>query len=105
MDSVRASNSPWPVVEPTIVLRVAAAAFPVVRTLRPESVVSAVGTVSSRPEGMVNKDQVTGDVEVDVQDLTLLNSCRPLPFTVRTSCHVLQPVSFPDSGHGFSQCI
>ncbi len=50
--------------------------------LKMEFCVAAVGTVRARPEGMVNKDMATGEVELAVLDLEVLNSCLPLPFMV-----------------------
>ena len=31
---------------------------------------------------MVNKDRATGEIEVEVQSLTILNSARPMPFNL-----------------------
>ncbi len=45
-----------------------------------ESVISINGTVRPRPEGMVNKDMPTGEVEVVASSLDILNGSKPLPF-------------------------
>ncbi len=50
--------------------------------LKMEYCVAAIGTVRPRPEGMVNKDMTTGEVELAVSELVVLNSCLPLPFMV-----------------------
>ncbi|MCD6343681.1 MAG: aspartate--tRNA ligase, partial [Spirochaetaceae bacterium] len=50
--------------------------------LKMEFCVAAVGTVRARPEGMVNEDMATGEVELAVSELEVLNSCLPLPFMV-----------------------
>lgn len=50
--------------------------------LKMEFCVAAVGTVRTRPVGMVNKDMATGEVELAVSELEVLNSCLPLPFMV-----------------------
>ncbi|XP_076454490.1 aspartate--tRNA ligase, mitochondrial-like [Babylonia areolata] len=52
--------------------------------LRLESVLEVQGTVRLRPEGQENKKMTTGEVEVVVSDLRLLNSCQPqLPFDLK----------------------
>ncbi len=50
--------------------------------LKMEYCVAAVGIVRARPEGMINKDMATGEVELTVSELEVLNSCLPLPFMV-----------------------
>ncbi len=45
-----------------------------------ESVLGVTGEVRPRPEGMVNKDKVTGEVELVARTVTILNTCAPLPF-------------------------
>ncbi len=47
-----------------------------------ESVVGITGKVRPRPEGMVNEERATGAVEVVATELTILNTCAPLPFQV-----------------------
>jgi aspartyl-tRNA synthetase len=51
-------------------------------TLRPEFVVAIRGEVHLRPEGTHNPELATGDVEVIVEALTVLNPSRPLPFEI-----------------------
>lgn len=55
-------------------------AFALADQLRNEFVVEATGIVRQRPEGTTNDKMVTGQVEMLVQDLVLLNSSKPLPF-------------------------
>ncbi len=50
--------------------------------LKMEFCIAAVGTVRGRPEGMVNRDMITGEVELAVSELEVLNSCLPLPFMI-----------------------
>ena len=50
--------------------------------LRAEYVVSVQGTVNQRPEGMANKDMPTGDVEVLVDRLWVLNPSKTPPFEI-----------------------
>ncbi len=48
--------------------------------LRPEWTVSIKANVNKRPEKMVNKDSVTGDVELEALDITVLSKADELPF-------------------------
>ncbi|CAN5174168.1 hypothetical protein BH11PAT1_BH11PAT1_1670 [soil metagenome] len=47
-----------------------------------ESVVELVGMVKKRPERMINPDILTGTVEVDVTEYTILNKATELPIQV-----------------------
>ncbi|MCU1458714.1 MAG: aspS [Actinomycetia bacterium] len=48
--------------------------------LRAEYVVQVSGSVRARPEGTVNPDLDTGDIEIGADALTVLNESEPLPF-------------------------
>ncbi len=50
--------------------------------LRSEFVIKVTGLVSIRPEGTLNKDLASGEVEVLVSDLSILNRSKPLPFLI-----------------------
>ena len=50
------------------------------RRLRGEWVIRVEGTVRPRPEGTVNPSMATGEVEVGVTRLTILNEAEPPPF-------------------------
>ncbi len=50
--------------------------------LRPESVVAVTGTVRKRPEGTENPKIATGQIEVVVNELEVLNSAEVLPFPI-----------------------
>lgn len=50
--------------------------------IRNEFVIQVEGDVRERPEGTVNPSIATGQVEVVVKKLRVLNECRPLPFMV-----------------------
>jgi aspartyl-tRNA synthetase len=48
--------------------------------IRNEWVIAAVGTVSPRPEGTINPKMKTGEVEIEVSELRLLNKAETPPF-------------------------
>ncbi|MDN5605253.1 MAG: OB-fold nucleic acid binding domain-containing protein, partial [Kocuria sp.] len=50
--------------------------------LRNEYVLKVEGVVSRRPEGNDNPNLVTGEVEVEVNSVEVLNTSAPLPFQV-----------------------
>ncbi len=50
--------------------------------VRNEFVVAARGVVSPRPEGTVNSKMKTGEVEVEVRELRILNSAQTPPFMI-----------------------
>ncbi|MCD4687910.1 MAG: aspartate--tRNA ligase, partial [Desulfuromonadaceae bacterium] len=50
--------------------------------VRNEFVVAARGIVSPRPEGTVNSKMKTGEVEVEVRELRILNSAQTPPFMI-----------------------
>ncbi len=54
--------------------------------LRSEYVLAIKGKVRPRPEGMVNPDMATGEVEVVVSDWKLLNTSKTPPFAVEDRC-------------------
>lgn len=47
-----------------------------------EYVVSVTGQVKARPEGTRNPNIPTGDIEVNVEDLEILNTSKPPPFEI-----------------------
>lgn len=48
--------------------------------IRNEFVVAAIGTVSPRPEGTVNPKMPTGEVEIEISELRILNPSKTPPF-------------------------
>jgi aspartyl-tRNA synthetase len=50
--------------------------------IRAEFVVAVRGTVEPRPDGTVNRDLDTGEVEVNVSDFVILNPSRTPPFEI-----------------------
>ena len=50
--------------------------------LRDEFVVAVSGRVALRPEGTVNREIPTGEIEIEAEGLEILNRCVPLPFEI-----------------------
>jgi len=50
--------------------------------LRTEFVISVRGKVMLRPQGMLNKDMPTGEIEIAAEELFVLNSARTTPFEI-----------------------
>ncbi|ORJ57096.1 aspartate--tRNA ligase [Geothermobacter hydrogeniphilus] len=48
--------------------------------IRNEWVIAAIGTVSPRPEGTVNPKMKTGEVEIEISELRILNQAKTPPF-------------------------
>ena len=61
---------------------VAADNFKISESLRSEFVVQVEGKVSERPEGMHNPKMLTGDIELMVEKLTVLNPAKTPPFMI-----------------------
>lgn len=56
--------------------------FEIAEKLRNEFVVRIEGIVRSRPEGTLNKDLPSGEVEIDAKNIEILNTSEALPFNV-----------------------
>jgi aspartyl-tRNA synthetase len=56
--------------------------FPEIRSLRNEFVLTVTGEVRKREEGTVNSNMPTGEVEVFVEEFSILNEAAVLPFPV-----------------------
>ena len=56
--------------------------YELAQTLRSEFVVHITGLVRNRPEGMINKNIATGEIEVVAHHLEILNASKPLPFKI-----------------------
>jgi len=52
-------------------------------TVRPEWVIEVTGKINSRPERMINKDEVNGTVEIEVLSIVVLNEALTPPIDVR----------------------
>jgi len=57
-------------------------AFARAESVRNEFVLRVIGQVRLRPEGTINLELATGEIEILVSDLEILNVSDPLPFQV-----------------------
>ncbi|MEI6144683.1 MAG: aspartate--tRNA ligase [Candidatus Berkelbacteria bacterium] len=57
-------------------------AYEKITDVRPEWVISVTGKINARPDKMVNKDLVTGTVEMEAIDIEILNPAKTPPFEV-----------------------
>ena len=60
--------------------------------LRSEFVIKIQGLVRARPEGMINAQLDTGEIEVVVKQLTILNHAEPPPFPLDEHSHVQENI-------------
>lgn len=63
------------------------AAFADAETIRSESVVLITGIVKKRPEGTMNANLATGEIEVTAKELKIFNRADPLPFPIDDDYH------------------
>lgn len=66
--------------------------FAMAEELRNEFVIQITGQVRARPAGLTNLQLKTGEIEIEVQDLVILNRAKPLPFPLDTHHHVSEEV-------------
>ena len=62
----------------------------VAEDVRNEYVIAARGTVSPRPEGTVNPNMRTGEVEIEIHQLVVLNKAKTTPFMIDDSTDVAE---------------
>lgn len=62
-------------------------AFERAESVRSEFVVQVVGKVRRRPEGTVNSNLRTGEIEIAASELNILNRSEPLPFPIDDEYH------------------
>jgi aspartyl-tRNA synthetase len=60
--------------------------------IRSEFVLAIIGTVRRRPEGMKNADIATGEVEIMVTELEILNESKTPPFTLEEGQEISETV-------------
>ena len=58
------------------------AGFPIVESLRSEFVVSILGQVIARPQGMINPNLATGEIEIIAESLEILNGAKTPPYYI-----------------------
>lgn len=68
------------VVQVVVNPKVSKKAHDIARDLKPEFVVEVLGKVNQRPKGTINKDLLTGKVEVEATEITILSKAESLPF-------------------------
>ena len=51
-------------------------------SIRNEWVVQITGTVQARPSGTINPEMVTGEIEIDAKNITILNQSETTPFYI-----------------------
>jgi aspartyl-tRNA synthetase len=56
--------------------------LPEAKNLRSEFVVAIKGKINARPEGMINKNLPTGEIEVEAQNLKILSEAKTPPFVL-----------------------
>ncbi|SVA97501.1 uncharacterized protein METZ01_LOCUS150355 [marine metagenome] len=56
--------------------------FDVVKKLSMEDVISVIGKVKNRDEQAINPDMGTGEIEVIISEMEILNEAAPLPFVI-----------------------
>ncbi|MBI4430124.1 MAG: aspartate--tRNA ligase [Candidatus Omnitrophica bacterium] len=61
-------------------------------SLRSEFVIQVTGTVKKRPEGTRNPKLDTGDIEIAVEKLTVLNTCPATPFEIKDDADVSEEI-------------
>jgi len=62
------------------------------KQVRLEYVVKVEGQVKRRPSGTENLQHSTGDIEIRISKLTVLNACKPLPFLIEDDAEVQENV-------------
>lgn len=50
----------------------------------PEDVIAVTGLVKKRPEAMINEKIVSGTVEIEIQEISVISKARELPFPIDT---------------------
>jgi aspartyl-tRNA synthetase len=56
--------------------------FKIAEELRSEFVIQATGTVRERPEGTINNNLASGEIEILIEEITIFNKSKPVPFAI-----------------------
>ena len=75
-----------------LVFRPEDSCFKDAESLRSEHVIEVQGEVCARPEGTVNKDLNSGEIEIIVHKLDIINKSKPLPFPINSEIDVSEEV-------------
>ncbi len=67
-------------------------AFPLAEKARPDYVLSAPGKVELRPEGSGNPNMATGEIEIYIDDMEILNAAKTPPFQIEDGVEVDETV-------------
>jgi aspartyl-tRNA synthetase len=78
----------WGITQVTINQQTAPEAHTAGKDVRAEWVVQVTGTVITRPAGMENPDLATGEIEVEVSNLAVLNQAKTPPFYINKEDNV-----------------
>src|SRR3990170_2411211 len=80
------------VVQTVAIPEISAESHAAAAEVRPEWVLQVAGLVRLRPQGMRNPDLATGEVEVEIRDLQVLNPARTPPFLINEESEVDETV-------------
>ncbi len=78
----------WGITQVTVNQQTAPDAHAVGKDVRAEWVVQVTGTVARRPAGMENPDLPTGEIELEVSNLVVLNRAKTPPFYINKADNV-----------------
>lgn len=67
-------------------------AFKNAESVRNEFVVQVIGKVKKRPDGTINKNLRTGEIEVEAKELNILNRSEPLPFQINDYTEISEEI-------------
>jgi aspartyl-tRNA synthetase len=62
--------------------------YDMAKSLRMEDVIAAAGKVSPRPDDMINKNMKTGEIEIEISQLEILNRAATTPFEIDDSIEI-----------------
>ena len=68
------------IIQVVVNAKVSEKAYNSAKELRPEDVVEIIGKVNKRPDNAINKDLVSGDVELEATEIKILSKAETLPF-------------------------
>ncbi len=71
---------------------ISAKAHALAESVRPEFVIQVQGVVAARPEGLINPNLATGEIEVEAHQLTILNPAKTPPFPINENTPVRDEV-------------